>query len=74
MDSAAIRYSGGAGGPLHPLSLIEPFRCRNIIAPDARGMHVSWTSDGRSRGRRGSNPQLQPSEGDGPFFVFRRAR
>ncbi len=34
-----------------------------------RGVDASWTSHGRGDGRRVSNPQVQPWEGDGLFLV-----
>jgi hypothetical protein len=56
--------------------LLVPSKTEILAEPmlDKRFMYMAWTCHGRRGGRRRSNPQLQPSEGDGPFFVFRRAR
>jgi hypothetical protein len=58
-------------------SLLEN-RAAAALSPhlDERLMHGAWTSHGRlmnGGGRRGSNPQLQPWEGAGPFLNSRES-
>jgi hypothetical protein len=46
----------------------DAVRIQLQVDEDLLDVDASWTSDGRGGGRRGSNPQLQPWEGAGPFL------